>query len=306
MRLPETENAHELYAFKKGYRTAKSGLSQTSMPSQIRYDQNLRTFFQAGFEAYEADLAETLLAGKQRPWRQRLAWWVMMALAGIATASLMVHNIETDQPVDTLAKKPSSESETLGSKAPSPKSQPDTSLTTNQTLSEQPYPNKTHAEADQAPQSEQAETPLNLISDQAREDLIARKQAYADLRADDTPIPVVVSSPIEITRMQLTREVKQMEPGEPLSNPIPKYVRQVIFFTKVEGAKGQTLSHHWYYQNRSMAKVPLPIGSDDFRTWSSKQLSSAWAGNWRIDIENEAGKVIGRYEFDYISSKTAD
>ncbi|MDR9499412.1 MAG: hypothetical protein RI556_09570, partial [Hydrogenovibrio sp.] len=254
MRLPDTENAHELYAFKKGYRTAKSGLSQSSMPSQIRYDQTLREFFQAGFEAYETDLAETLLAGKQRPWRQRLAWWVMMALAGIATASLMVHNIETDQPVDTLAKKPSAEPETRAPEAATPKvpSQPDMSLLANQTLSEQPpvSKNDTDVETDQASPPEQEKTELSLISDQAREDLMARKQDYADLRANDAPIPAVVSSPIKTKRMQLTREVQQMEPAERLRSPIPKYVRQVTFFTEIEGAKGQTLSHHWYYQNR--------------------------------------------------------
>ncbi|KUJ71303.1 DUF2914 domain-containing protein [Thiomicrospira sp. WB1] len=298
MRLPDTENAHELYAFKKGYRTAKAGLAQTFMPSQIRYEANLRDYFVAGYEQYQADLAESTLASRHKPWRQRLAWWVMMALAGLATAGLMLHNIESERSPDApsdanLASTTPEPANTVSEASPLFLQTTPSQMADSANLAADTTPDK--------PESAETKPKLSLISDQARQDLSERKQDLAKLNATHDPVPPVTSSSVDVRRMTLARSVQSMEPTGVLNHPVPKYVRRIVFFTEVVGAKGQTLTHHWYHRNRSMAEIELDIGSDRFRTWSSKRLSSAWAGPWRIDIENERGEVIERFEFVYIA-----
>lgn len=304
MQLPSSENAHEIYAFKKGYRTAKAGLAMHAMPSQIRYDATLRAYFQQGYDQYLEDSALQKTLANQPRWRQKMIWWSMMILAGLATAGLMIHNIESESKSQAKSElNPASEAKSdpnpdpkVKPRAGSQASRPNTTQKPTQaTDPDQPIPLASQKASD---------SDLGLLKPQARADLI-QNQAQQAKAQRTVPRAPVSDSVIVFKDQQLTTQVQAMTPVDQLTQPVPKFVRKVVFYNRILHAKGQTLTHHWYHQNRPMATVSLTIHSDDFRTWSSKQMTSAWAGAWRIDTKNEQGQVIDRFHFDYISQNTA-
>lgn len=321
MNLPDTENAHYHYAFKKGYRMAMDGKPMSHMPSRIRRDPALREYFQMGWNQLQEELANGEQDDARTPWRSRFAWFMMMLLAGIGTASLMVTQInekkdeqqaridapasipKTTRPGDNL--KTPSEIPASPQPQESPRVSPDLSLIDGD---KQMAPNvkESPSSPPQAPESPSVETPsttdgLSLLSPQARQDLAQTRQEvlYNQSEKHVTLAPVQTSD-IQVEQAVLAENVLNLTPEKPLKGLVPKYVRKVFFFTRIDDAAGKTIYHRWIYQNRILATVPLKITSPRFRTWSSKRLSSAWPGQWHIEVLDDQGHVIYRYSFNYI------
>ena len=332
MQLPNTTHAAYIYAFKKGYRMAMEGKPLSFMPSEIRRDEQMRQYFQMGWDQFQEALANGEELEEKTPWRTRFAWTFMAIIAGLGTASLMIHQMQPAQaPQETashLPAQPPANSNTEKTrevaKIPSP------ALSKNETITQKPSIEPKEAQlrllppphqaskqtADNAttvtkqpsaptqpeinPQSApapQAET-LALLNPEARSDLKQLKQQNAQKSAQFAFSPLV-KSPIHIKQAVLAENVKNRQPIHPLNSPVPKYIRQVYFFTQIENAKGQTIYHRWIYKNQIMAQVMLKINSPLYRTWSSKRLSSRWAGEWTIEILDADKQPIYRYQFHY-------
>jgi hypothetical protein len=83
-----------------------------------------------------------------------------------------------------------------------------------------------------------------------------------------------------------------------VSDTFPASVQRVYAFTRIVGAVSDTfVTHKWYYGDRPMAEVRLPVRSSDWRTFSSKNILPGWTGQWRVDIVDENGTVIGGMPF---------
>lgn len=64
-------------------------------------------------------------------------------------------------------------------------------------------------------------------------------------------------------------------------------------FTRVLGSAGRDkVIHVWRRDGQEMARIELPLRSDDFRTWSVKTLLPGWSGQWQVDIVDDAGSVL--------------
>ena len=74
---------------------------------------------------------------------------------------------------------------------------------------------------------------------------------------------------------------------------------KVFCFTHIEGMDGErTVTHAWYHEGRTMAKVELPVRSPDWRTWSSKKVLPGWRGHWEVKVLDESGKVLAAGGFE--------
>ncbi len=101
MRLPHTDNAEAIWAFKKGYRFARQGKALTDMPLSIRTNRELKPFFEQGYQqAQEALTAET---GPRLTPQKRLLWIALAILAGFATAKLMIDEMRQPDKTPALA-----------------------------------------------------------------------------------------------------------------------------------------------------------------------------------------------------------
>ena len=74
---------------------------------------------------------------------------------------------------------------------------------------------------------------------------------------------------------------------------------RVHCLTRVHGMKPPaTVTHAWYYEGKTMARVDLTIGSENWRTWSSKSYLPGWTGHWEVKVLDEDGMVLGSAGFE--------
>jgi hypothetical protein len=303
MKLPETQNANHLYAFKKGYRLAMEGKSLTLMPSQIKLDSAMKTHFESGWHQYQEDIAEALENEKESPWRNKAIWMVMAIVAGLATAGVMIHNIQQEKQANKpqqTAKEPVTATVAPISQQPqAPSYSEDFGLLTaakNQTKKPSTPPEEKQ-KLTQKSINEKPHTSLSLLSHDERTDLeLSKQEATSTPALTETPL---VQSPIQIRRAVFTTEITNREPGKIYNDVIPKFVRKLYFFTQIQKANGDVLYHRWRYNGKVMATIPLQINGQNFRTWSSKRLSSAWSGRWDVEILNSQKQPIYRKTFIY-------
>lgn len=267
MQIPETDNIHFQYAFKKGYRLALEGKTLNSMPSEFRMDMEKRDYFHQGFDQGKDDLANSDMYGAPICWRCRLAWIAIMIMGGIATAYLIIHNYEKEQA--ELAQQHQIQIEQAQAKHD----------TTN------------------------PPTELGLLSASARADLAKNRaeQALADKK--EKPLAPIVPSTIKVQKATVTTAVNNQQPVNDFAETIPKYVREVYFHTQLLSAKEQTIYHRWRYNSRYLDTIPLKITSDNQAIWSSKKMSSAWQGQWDLEVLNSQQQVIYRKSFTYGAQK---
>ncbi len=92
----------------------------------------------------------------------------------------------------------------------------------------------------------------------------------------------------------------QVADRQPVDNvtSVPADVGRVYCWTRIVGAQGEVeVVHVWYHGDMEMARVPLRVGSDNWRTWSSKNIEPSWTGQWRVDVEAPDGTVIQSMSF---------
>ena len=58
-----------------------------------------------------------------------------------------------------------------------------------------------------------------------------------------------------------------------------------------------TVTHAWYHEGRTMARVDLNVGSAHWRTWSSKIILPEQTGAWEVKVLNADGTVLGAGTF---------
>ncbi len=77
---------------------------------------------------------------------------------------------------------------------------------------------------------------------------------------------------------------------------------RVWFWTRVrDGAPGDFVDHVWYFEGRAVARVRLTIGSAMYRTSSNKLMLPGSAGEWAVEVQDDAGRVLARSEFVCVS-----
>ncbi len=83
-----------------------------------------------------------------------------------------------------------------------------------------------------------------------------------------------------------------------VADSFPATVSKLYAFTKIAGAQGDTMVKHlWFYGDRLMAEVELPVRSSNWRTYSSKRILPSWTGDWRVDVVTEDGALLKSLEF---------
>ena len=76
-------------------------------------------------------------------------------------------------------------------------------------------------------------------------------------------------------------------------------LERIFCLTRIIGIEPPAnVTHAWYYEGKTMARVDLKVGSPDWRTWSSKRYLPAWTGHWEVKVLDEAGKVLASAGFD--------
>jgi len=268
MQMPDTDNIHFQYAFKKGYRMAIDGKTMLSMPSNVRRDLQMRDYFQQGWEQAVEDMTEMQETQNQPQWRQRFIWLFFMLLAGAATAYLMIQNIESEKAAQQGLLQPET----------TPSVEFQTKKNKNEVI---------------APETNQ----LSLLTSHQRKDLQQNQAQLAPL--DKLTLEEITNSSITVIDSSISERIIDRTPSKSLGNFVPKYIRKVSFYTELQSEKEQQIYHRWRTETQVLATIELTIKKGKFRTWSSKKLSSAWQGKWFVEILDSNKHVIYRQSFNY-------
>ena len=83
--------------------------------------------------------------------------------------------------------------------------------------------------------------------------------------------------------------------GEIFSNSVDS----LYCYTKIENlGKKMEVRHVWYYENQIMTQVRYNVKkSNVYRSWTKKTISSFQIGNWRVEVQDRNGTIIGTKRF---------
>jgi hypothetical protein len=108
-----------------------------------------------------------------------------------------------------------------------------------------------------------------------------------------------------LEEIQFYTAVEDRQPSN-IGSVFPKDLDKLYCFTKIGGADRTTYVYHvWYFGNKEIARVKLPVKSKSWRTWSSKNLHMG-LGYGYVEIVSESGDILGRAEFKIQAAKKAE
>lgn len=122
--------------------------------------------------------------------------------------------------------------------------------------------------------------------------LLLATAALAGAQTDEPAAAAQVTVQLGAQLDRATRSI--VDPGDHFAPD----VEQLYCLTRIQGLEAPTtVTHAWYHEGESMARVTLNVGSSDWRTWSSKRILPAWTGHWEVKVLDESGKVLATREF---------
>ncbi len=105
------------------------------------------------------------------------------------------------------------------------------------------------------------------------------------------------SSSIEVEDIAVCTSVENRQPVG-TDSVFTADAGKLYCFTKLSSQTDSSeISHIWFYQDKQMAKIDLPMKAKSWRTWSAKTIMPAWKGNWRVEIQDANGKSISSISF---------
>lgn len=107
----------------------------------------------------------------------------------------------------------------------------------------------------------------------------------------------VCAAELRVAEASITTAIENQQPVDQIQS-YPADFGKLYCFTRIVGATGDTsVIHVWYFQEHEMARVSLPIGSGNWRTYSSKRFLPQWEGQWQVKVFDSEGKELAKIPF---------
>jgi len=105
--------------------------------------------------------------------------------------------------------------------------------------------------------------------------------------------------PIEITELVITSKIVKGKPVDSIKRLSSNSDKNLYCFTRLiapEGAEAN-IKHLWYKGDEKVAEFTLPVKGQKWRTYSKKRILKGWAGEWRVEVVDESGKLLKTVKF---------
>ncbi|MXS84390.1 DUF2914 domain-containing protein [Nitrosomonas sp. HPC101] len=108
-----------------------------------------------------------------------------------------------------------------------------------------------------------------------------------------------IKHPAGLVNAQLTSNIRQRAPLDNIGriSLAGKPSRPIFLFLHFNKFKGGKVFVNWYYRDKRVARVMLPIGDSDWRTYSSKVLNQNRLGSWRATATDQSDKLLAEFKF---------
>jgi hypothetical protein len=94
-----------------------------------------------------------------------------------------------------------------------------------------------------------------------------------------------------VSRAIFTTSLNEREPVNDLES-VEYGEKTIFFFSQVLNANNTTVTHLWTYNDVEIARVNLNIGSDNWRTWSSKQIWHLAPGEIKVQVLDADNMIL--------------
>jgi hypothetical protein len=102
---------------------------------------------------------------------------------------------------------------------------------------------------------------------------------------------------LSVEEMVIAKNVEKLKPIG-VSHKFPSSVGTLFCFTKITGAQAERKVHHlWFYGDRLVQEVLLPVKGASWRTYSLRPIPAERTGSWRVDITMEDGTLLKSVSF---------
>jgi hypothetical protein len=101
-----------------------------------------------------------------------------------------------------------------------------------------------------------------------------------------------------VVRSALTTAVIDREPQDAVATLRNENV-QILYFTEVRDATGDTITHRWEWMGRVVAEVDFAVRGPRWRVHSSKNLEPSWLGEWTVTAVDSSGRVLSQDRFTF-------
>ena len=134
----------------------------------------------------------------------------------------------------------------------------------------------------------------------------AQEESAKEQKMEETTPAAVQKQPaLVLEEIQFYTAVEDRQPSG-VGSVFPEDLDKLYCFTKIGGADRTTYVYHvWYFGNKEIARVKLPVKSKSWRTWSSKNLHMG-LGYGYVEIVSESGNILGRAEFKIQAAEKAE
>ena len=109
------------------------------------------------------------------------------------------------------------------------------------------------------------------------------------------PAPLPSASGASIPELGVGRGIA----GHDLTGQTTRFTEgeRVYFWTRIEGAAGQTIQHVWLHDGKEVLRVPIRVQAKRWRSHSWKVLNHGSSGKWVVEARDSSGRVLARREF---------
>ena len=135
------------------------------------------------------------------------------------------------------------------------------------------------------------------------EDINSAQQALTEPTHSDTSLSGLSHgtkmNTDKVSRAVLTTNISAREPVDTLAQQI-NYTEldgKLFFFTELRGLQGTTVTHQWYFEGAQDASIPLGVHTSRYRTFSSKNITPAQGGTWRVELRDDNKQILASREF---------
>lgn len=113
-------------------------------------------------------------------------------------------------------------------------------------------------------------------------------------------VPAQSADGLQVESAAICLNVVDREPVDS-GNSFTVSVEKLFCFTKIVGAESPTeITHVWYYGDIERARISLTVGSNSWRTYSSKILQAHEIGTWRVEVLGPSGDILETVTFSIV------
>lgn len=127
--------------------------------------------------------------------------------------------------------------------------------------------------------------------------------------ADTTHTVDTLNSPFQLKELEILEpSVKRFLLAGSVSNREPKgELNEISFaadgsasvwaYSEVIDMKGSRLKYVWLHDGNQIATIPVNVGSDRWRSYSSKVFNQSMSGAWRVELQDGEGRLMAGADF---------